>query len=344
MRSKKLAAALATTIVAFGAVGTALVLVGSTPANRLPDNRELRLPAFQVTGFAQSTTTAAQLRASATTLTTVSIVAASLSSDGSSLGPIPGSVHTLRRDAQQQGERVEMLVNNFDPALQAFSHITAARMLMSDRNRSRVVHAIAAEVSRHGWDGITVDLESLYPTETDGLTRFVAQLREAVGPGTSISLCLMVEQQDFRDRGYDLPALGEQVDSFVLMAYEQHGPSWSGPGPIGGYPWVRQSVAAVLRQVPAAQVQLGIGGYAYLWPTRGVGTVYSTQTARDIARDAGVVPTWSSEEREWTATLDGGTELWWSDRRSFAARLRLAHSLGLGGVALWSLDQADPVG
>ena len=343
MRSKKPAAALVTIIVAVGAVGTAFVLVAGAPATRLPDHREPGLPTFQVTGFAQSTTTAAQLRASAATLTSVSIVASSLASDGSTLSAITDTTHTLRRDAQSQGERVEMLVNNFDPALQAFSHITAARMLQSEVNRSRVVQSIAAEVSRHGWDGVTVDLENLHRTETDGLTRFVTQLREAVGPGISISLCLMVEQQDYRDRGYDLPALTGQVDTFVLMAYEQHGPAWSGPGPIGGYPWVRNSLAALLGQVPAAQVQLGIGGYAYLWPTRGIGTVYSTQTARGIARDAGAVPRWSAAEQEWTATLASGTQLWWSDERSFAARLRLAEVEGLGGVALWSLDQADPI-
>jgi spore germination protein YaaH len=57
----------------------------------------------------------------------------------------------------------------------------------------------------------------------------------------------------------------------------------------------------------------------------------------------GATAQWDPTQQEWHATLGDGTILWWSDARSFAAREALARSLHLGGVAVWSLGQGDPL-
>ena len=65
--------------------------------------------------------------------------------------------------------------------------------------------------------------------------------------------------------GYDLPALAASVDQIVLMTYDDHGPWEKTPGPIGPLGWQRASVAALEKDVPAAQIFLGVANYAYAW-------------------------------------------------------------------------------
>lgn len=61
----------------------------------------------------------------------------------------------------------------------------------------------------------------------------------------------------------------------------------------------------------------------------------SPARAREVAGDD---TRWSSRTGEWSATLDDGRDLHWSDARSYRARVAIAEDLGLHGVALWSLD------
>ncbi len=98
---------------------------------------------------------------------------------------------------------------------------------------------------------------------------------------------------------------------------------------------------ALLRKVPAGQVDLGVAGYGYSWPRRGTGTSLQVNGARKRARKAGVRPVWHPRAGEWSARLPGGTVLWWSDARSYRQRARLAREHGVHGLALWRLGSAD---
>jgi spore germination protein YaaH len=127
------------------------------------------------------------------------------------------------------------------------------------------------------------------------------------------------------------------------MTYDQHGAGWSGPGPIGSVPWQRRSVAVLAERVPLSMVDLGIAGYGYTWPTAGTGHTVSPRRARAMAAAHGVDPVWHKRDGEWSVVLSDGTEIWWSDARSYARRLGLARELGVHGVALWRLGSADPL-
>src|SRR4051794_15790526 len=112
------------------------------------------------------------------------------------------------------------------------------------------------------------------------------------------------------------------------MAYDQHGPGDSGPGPIGELSWQRTGLRLVLSQVPAGKVDLGVAGYGYSWSPTGAVTQLSDQQARD---QASANARFDTAAGEWTATLPDGTVLWWSDARSFTQRMELAVSEGVHG-------------
>ncbi|MDQ0744726.1 spore germination protein YaaH [Clavibacter sp. B3I6] len=188
-----------------------------------------------------------------------------------------------------------------------------------------------------------MDLESLTGAHPTGLTRLVSGLKAALGPARSVSVCLMATTGDYRPLGYDLAALGRAADHVVLMAYDQHGPTWSGAGAVGGMPWVKAALEPVRKAVPAARIQLGIAGYGYTWPRTGEGRQLSDQGARDLVASQRAKAVWSVPQQEWHATLRDGTTVWWSDARSYDARVALAKQRGLGGVAVWSLGLSDPL-
>jgi spore germination protein len=315
-------------VIAACVVGAALVLAGVSPASGAP----------LVTGYADDGTTAHQITASSAALTTVAVDGVNLTSDGAHISSVSREQLATLVAAHHRHKRAELLLGNFDETIDDFSPTLGARMLRSSARRAAVVAALADEVTRHHWDGITVDLESLTAADAPGLTAFVRALHLALGSRITVAVALMATTGSYRSLGYDVPALARSADRLVLMGYDQHGP-WSGSGPIGGMPWVKKVLARLLRSAPPSKVELGIATYGYAWP----GDSISPHKARSMVRHDGARAVWSSKQLEWHATLHDGTVLWWSDERSFRARYALASRMHLHGVAVWSLSQADPI-
>ena len=235
------------------------------------------------------------------------------------------------------GKRAELLVGNFSGALGDFDPVAAHRLFASASHRRAVIAALVAD-AHDGWDGIHLDFESLHGTDRAGLTRFTTELRSALATRKSLGMAVMASTtpQGYRDTGYDLRALSRQLTRVVLMGYDQHGPTWTGPGPIGGLPWVTRALRAMLASVPYAKAVLGVAGYGYTWPSRGTGTQLGDAASR---RAAARKPVWDATQAEWHATLRGGGTLWWSDARSLQSR-----RMHVAGVAVWSLGLSDRIG
>jgi spore germination protein len=307
--------------------------------------------AFQVTGYAESgATTSVQIAASAKAMTQVGIDGVNLTPDGAGVGKPSATTLKLLADAHAHDLKASLLFGNYSDAINDFSDPLAEKMFRSPANIRSAVAALVTEVTSEGWDGVTIDLESLNGFGEQGHTRddnvglvaFVTSLRTALG-SRDLSICVSATTGSYADLGYNLPALSAKVDDVVLMAYDQHGPAWSKAGPVGGLPWVKKSLAGLMKGVPAAKIQLGVGEYGYSWPNHGTGTNYSVAAMRALVLKRGAHAIWSPAQREWHATFADGETVWWSDARSYAARLALAHSKHLGGTAVWSLGDGDPL-
>ena len=253
---------------------------------------------------------------------------------------VPSQARPVLAAAHHHHDTAELLVSNYSDTLGDFDPRLAHRMLASPAHRDDVAAALARVVRRQGWDGIQVDLESLSAHDRAGLAAFVRTLRAALPDRATISMAVMAETSvpAYGAHGYPLRAL-DAVDRFVLMAYDEHGPGWSGPGPVGALPWARRTARPLVDQVGAGRVDLGIAGYGYLWTSATGGHTVSDAAARRVAGGAAV---WHPRAAEWSARVGQGTA-WWSDGRSYRRRLALADALGLHGVAVWQLGSADPL-
>lgn len=282
----------------------------------------------------------ARVSAAAPEATTIGIDGVTVTDDGAGLNDPPGGVARLAGAAARGGAASELLVSNYSSSSGDFSPESGTALLGSAANRDRVAVLVARAADRAGADGVQIDLESLRGRDRAGLVAFAGAVRDAVrsriGADATVSMAVMASTSaaGYRGTGYDLRALSDHVDRFVLMTYDQHGP-WSDAGTVGALPWAERVVRAAERQgLRADRIDLGIAGYGYVWGGHGDPQV----TPAAAGRAAGGAARWSERDGEWSASLEDGRELHWSDERSYRARTALAERLGLHGVALWSLN------
>lgn len=299
----------------------------------------------EVTGWVLPSAANRLVHQSADGLTTLAVVGVGLRPDGASTAPVTADMLRLARAGRRNGLRTELLVSNYSNRLGAFDPRALHRLLDRPRHVRQVAERLARAVRRGPWDGVNVDLERVRAADGDGLVRFVAALQRAMPARRTVSIDVSASTslRAYRAHGYRLRGLARHVDVVDLMAYDYSGPTWSGPGPIGPLPWQRAAVRALLRKVPSHQVQLGVAGYGYTWPETGTGRSLSPRAARRIVREDGADAEFRRKVGEWAATLSNGTEIRWSDGRSYRLRVRLAHRLGLRGTAVWRLGSADPL-
>ncbi len=241
----------------------------------------------------------------------------------------------LRSRAQRAGKQAVLLVSNYTDALGDFDEPLAHRMLSSRSNRAAVVRSLVRR-ARH-FDGVQVDLESLLARDRSGLVLFTRELRAALPRRTSLSMAFMAsgDAAGYRARGYDMARLGRVLDRLVLMAYDQHGPTWSGAGPIGSLRWVRSELRTFISLVPRRKVDLGVAAYGYQW-----GGGRATLTVPQARKVAASRARWSPTHGEWHASLPGGRTIWWSDARSLRAREKVARDARVHGVAIWEVGSS----
>jgi spore germination protein YaaH len=319
-----------------------VAVAAAVAAAALPAAAGARSPSLQITGFQSEGTSPALIDRSAAALTTVGVDGVDLDLYGDAVAPPDAAA--LRQLARAHADRLraELLFGNYDNTIGGFSERLAYRMLTTPEITRRVVAELAGDVTGDGWDGLSIDLESLRARDRAPLTQFVQALRAALPAAATISVNIEndLTPSGFRAGGYDLRALGVAASRLILMAYDEHGPWENAPGPVGALNWTRRGLHTLLASVPADRIDLGVAGYGYAWrPHRTV--QLSDAGARALVRRAGGRAQWMRRVGEWTAHLPDGSTVWWSDARSYAVRARLAASLHLHGLAVWSLGLSD---
>ena len=294
-----------------------------------------------VLGFQSDYAPARLIDENAKAMTLIGVDGVGLTGPGAVSAPTAPDRHQLAV-AHAHGLPAVLLVANWSEKINDFSETLAYKTLGSTERTDEAASALAAAVAQGGWDGVSVDLEALLPRDKAGLTRFVSDLRADLPSGDSLTICVTATTTlgGYASMGYDLPALAASVDQIVLMTYDDHGPWEKTPGPIGPLPWQRASVAALEKDVPADEIFLGVANYAYAWRPQSVASLTVAQ-ARRLAARWNARPRWIASAGEWRAKLRDGSTVWWSDRRSMTVRLALARTLGVHGIAVWSLGTGD---
>ena len=298
---------------------------------------------FEVLGFQPEDSPPAAIDRSSRNVTTVGVDGVNLTGPGT-VSPPDGSTRQQLAKAHADHRPAVLLIGNWSNRINDFYEPLAYATLKSPQATARAASALATAVRTQGWNGISVDLESLSPRDSNGLTRFLADLRTDLPHSASLSVCLEAATSlaEYAGDGYDLRQIAATVDRIVLMTYDDNGPWESQPGPIGPLGWQTQAVRTLTKVVPRDKVLLGVADYGYVWPSHSSDNLPVAQVRRSVAR-AHADARWVPSAGEWTAQLSDGRTYWWSDARSIRLRISLAQTLGLRGIAVWALGIGDPI-
>lgn len=143
-------------------------------------------------------------------------------------------------------------------------------------------------------------------------------------------------------QGYNLKKIARAADFVTLMAYD--GGPLDQPLPIAGARWVEASLQEVLKQVPADKLWLGLPFYARHWAGQPLPHL-TYREAMALMEASHATEQWDAEEQSpWFEFSEGKVHhvVWFENHKSLTAKLRLAESYHLAGIAGWRLGQEDP--
>ena len=262
------------------------------------------------------------------------------------LGEKPGEVENYAdsryvRWAHTNGYQVWALFSNsFD--------LTRTRAVLRDSAlRDKVISQVLMYARLYSLDGINLDFENVYQDDGPYLTQFVRELTPLLHEmGLTVSIDVTVKSSSPTwSLCYERKRLAEAVDYVMLMAYDQYGGDSRVAGPNSSIPWTKASIETTLQEVPAEKLVLGIPFYMRLWKeTRDGSQVKVTQRAigmeqaREWLRAEGITPAYQPETGVMYAEKTVGKDtyrLWIEDETSLRARIDLARSYGLAGIAAW---------
>lgn len=328
------------------AVSLSLLVPGPVvPGTAMATDDPRRADELVSTGYILSGTDERVVERDAHGLATLGVVGVAISADGRDVSSPNHSTRRMVATAHDHGLRAELLVSNYSDAIGGFDPAAAAALLRHPKRVRALAASLARFVADGGWDGVHLDLESMSRKDGKGLVMLAEELQARMPAEKTVSLAMQAstERRAYKRRGYLLGPLDDTLDTIALMTYDQHGPGWSGPGPIGALSWQREALEKLFEVVPAAKVDVGVAGYGYFWTPTGKGRSLTLRQVRKRVAADNATPTWRPGAGEWTARLSDGTRLWWSDGDSYELRLGLAEELGAHGVALWRLGSADPL-
>jgi spore germination protein YaaH len=296
-----------------------------------------------ILGFQVESDPVSAISASAAGLASVGIAGLTLTGPGQVSAVNAAELNQLSA-ARECHLGAQLLVSNYSNKIKDFSERLVHETLRSPALVAKLATRLQAEVEAYGWNGIILDLEALKPRDAAGFVELATALREGLPDSVSVGVTLTNngDPGEFAAEGYDLSGLAASHAQLILMAYDQHGPWEKTPGPVGSLEWTRTGLDVLLSFVPGSRIVLGVAGYGYAWRRHRVETLSDAQ-ARALAASRGAHVHWVPSVGEWTARLHDGSTVWWSDARSLQAKIKLAESLHLGGLAVWSLANSDPI-
>lgn len=290
-----------------------------------------------------------------------------------------GSVITRENDYQEPGynalqsERflelsTQMLESEggVELVLTQFNNTDIANFLSNPEAHQRLINSLDGVILAYPITGINIDIE---PSGTgsarlrDNLTQFVTSLRNHLNTRyDSVQLSIDVYASASNNRQiWDIPALAEQVDYIVVMAYDFHRRSSPQAGPVaplfgGNDLWdsdINQHLKEFIQYVPSEKILLGVPFYGYGWQTTSreaqSHTFPDTGSTASISRVESILARreelqveehWNEDALSpYISYIEDGEiyVIYYENSRSISYKLDYVNQLDLGGVAIWAL-------
>lgn len=215
------------------------------------------------------------------------------------------------------------------------------QLLSSPSNRSRLIKQLTDLAVRDKYDGVNIDFEFIAPEDGPHFTRFLQELKAALGPDKMLSVAVFARTGEEKwATPYDYKAIGEAVDLVVVMAYD-YSYLDSEPGPVAPLWWVEKVAGYMQRQMAPEKILMGMATYGYDWGSDGEARTVSASKLQQIVAKYTVVDHFdqASMSPYYTYYDEEGHyhQIWMENQKSLNAKWTLCQAEQLGGVAFWRI-------
>lgn len=262
------------------------------------------------------------------------------------------------RDLVQFGHRhnVRMLpvVHNllYERGNQEVNKEVVRGMLATADTRQAFIANLIELVQQYGYDGIHIDFEDVHYEDRFLLSSFYRELGEALRRrGYYYAVSTPSRTSDAPTNPFSAPfdygVIGQAVDEFVAMLYNEHGWPGSGPGPVVSIGWMESVINYAKTKMPASKITAAVSVFGFDFNlTTGRNTYVTYSMAMDLARryNREVIFDQETQTPMFAYTDEQGNEheVWFENAQSIRSKLMLADRLGIRGLALWRLGMEDP--
>jgi spore germination protein YaaH len=262
-----------------------------------------------------------------------------------------GNIHgqtgpDLLKTAQTNGLKTLAVVTNIQGT--NFSREAVSGMLSSKSARQKAIAGILNLLKSNGYSGVNIDFEGVPSRDRLYLTAFFRELASVLRPHNYLVTAALPAKTEATENSswagaFDFSALAPYLDWAVIMTYDQHQAN-SSPGPVAALEWVERAVAYSLQHFSADRLIMGVPAYGYAWNNRS-GRALNYTGIQSLIERYRITPKWHDRyQAPFFTYTDGGTkyEVWFENRHSTAAKMRLVEQYNLRGVAVWRLGYEDP--
>ncbi|WNS43015.1 glycosyl hydrolase family 18 protein [Paenibacillus sp. MMS20-IR301] len=246
--------------------------------------------------------------------------------------------------AHGQGMEVwGLLSNSFE------ADLTTEALSTYDRRMNTIVQMLKY-ADLYNLDGINIDFENVYTKDGPNVTQFMRELKPmAQSRNLIVSIDVTPKSNsEMWSKFLDRRALGAVSDFLIVMAYDEHWAASPVAGSVASLPWVNSSISRIIEEddVPAEKLILGVPLYTRIWTettekgeTKVSSKAVSMNAVKEILAEKKLTPVFDKAAGQNYVEYkeeDVLRKIWIEDKVSLAARVELAQSFGLGGIAAWN--------
>ena len=234
--------------------------------------------------------------------------------------------------------------------------------LESSSARQTLIDNLIDLLNNRGAIGVNIDFEGIPSSQRDNFTDFMIQLSNALHqniPGSIVSFDLYAVDWN---NVYDVAAMANYVDYFMIMGYDYYWTGSANAGPnsplysmTSSYDYnLSKTITYYLdKGAPANKLVMGIPYYGRDWPTddnsvpastSGNGSSKFYNVIKDNADGYYSTPLWepNSFTTYYAYTVNGQWhECFTDDERTLPYRYDLFNRRGLAGIGIWALGYDD---
>jgi peptidoglycan-N-acetylglucosamine deacetylase len=233
------------------------------------------------------------------------------------------------------------LVNNFDQ--EKWNSKALTHWISSSESRTLLVHKLTDFVQKNGFDGLTIDFESVPKASQVDLLAFMSELHKVF----AVHGWRVVQTVPFSDSDWNLSRYAQVTDDLILMAYDQHYNSGKA-GPIAAQEWFDHTLDRQMSKLDPAHTIIALGSYGYDWKTDKQGHTegddVTYQEAMLAARDSEASIHFDETMNPHFAYKEDDTihNVWFLDAVTVYNQVQASKDYHPAGYALWRMGSEDP--